>query len=324
MKPRIELQIERHQKEILKYSSFIALGFGAAVSIINKEMAILAPILAMPFAVDAIATKKFLNERKKNKTQLFAYKPFFKKSLSKWMKEYLNDSENLTEKKYKLIFLNLWAKHKQIPIDMIFNKDVISELSDELIKKGETSYSLKDMFYGSSVIPLLIKLQKLEIVPNKFWEEDKNNAKKITIAKKIYEEFAEIGMAGKMLIAGQDFNVLLQLQDYKFSELDFNFIKQYLEDSKEIKKEIYSINYITPYIDDTIETINKIISYEDNITNLNILSNYCENMKNKGYAPMMEQVKELQKAINVKFEYLNMSQELNIEKVPIHKKTNKI
>jgi len=307
MKPQIELEIEKQKKDILKYSSFLILGLEGITTVITKEISPLIPLLAAPVIVDILAIKNILNEKKRNKISLMFYKPFFKKNLIKWTQNYLNDSENLTEKKYKLIFLNLWANHKEIPLDIIFDKKIISDLSNELIQKKETAYSLEDMFYMN--FSLVMRAQNKEIIPKTFLDEDNNNLNKKKIAKKIYKEFEDIGMAAKAFITGKEISFLLDMQDYRFNENDFVFINEYIKDNP--TKDIYSINYLNPYLNDTINTLNKVISNEDNINNLNTLKNYCENMKEKDHDSMMEQVQELEKSLNVKFEYVNMKKELS-------------
>ncbi len=322
-KPQIELQIEKNKKEIIKYSSFLILGMEATTALITKNISLLIPVLALPMVVDSLAINNLLDEKKRKKIGLFFYKPLFKKNLNKWTKNYLDNSESLTEKKYKLIFLNLWAKHKEIPFENVFDKKEISDLSRELIDSGETSLSMQRMFYDNT-ISIHQQLLKRDVTPKNFFDEDKNTPQKIDIAKRVYEEFSNIGLAAKTLITGKDFSFLLELQNYKFNEIDFDYIKQYLDNIKEENKEIYSITYINPYIDSTIDAINKIVASEENIDNLKLLQKYCDNMTQRDHTPMMQQVQELQKSLNTKFNYLNMGMELNNEKVLTSKKPNKI
>jgi hypothetical protein len=239
----------------------------------------------------------------------------------KWTKSYLDKSQNLTEKKYKLIFLKLWTEHKNIPLEKLFDKSQILHLSDELIEKKETSHFIERLFFEKA--SLIMQLSNLEVNPTKFLNEDRIYPQKINIAKKVYEEFSEIGLAAKTFITGNDCSFLLEIQDFKFNETDYEFIKNYIDESQKTKNDIYSIRFINPYSDNTVKALQKVIEYEDNLDNLMLLNNYCELIEQKDYTKSMVQVQEFKKIIDKKFDYIEMSKEMNKQDIG-KKNRNKI
>jgi hypothetical protein len=315
-KPKIEKQIAKQGKDLIKYSSFITLGVSSLSAIMNLEPAIVIPFLTVTISTgafligtDAWAIKGFLNDRKKFKSELLVYKPIFKEKFNAWLANYLNESQNLTEKKYKLIFLSLWAKHKEIPLENLFDKSQILRISDELINKGETSHSIWHMFFEPS--SLLRQVSNSEVTPIKFLDEDQKYPKKITIAKNIHEEFAEMGLAAKAFITGIDCSFLLEIQEFKFNETDYKFIKKFINDFENSEKEIYPIKFINPYSDNTINTLHKVIDYENNWDNLMLLDNYFKLIDKKDYTKYMDQIPKIKKIFNNKLDYIKLNEELN-------------
>jgi hypothetical protein len=311
--PKIENQIKVQEKKALKLGAFISLGLSAAATTIEPAIALLIPFVAIHVISDVVGVELFLNDHKKEK---WFTSNIFKKKLNNWFENYIKNSETLTEQKYKAIFFSLWLKHKEIPLNDLIDSQQIKNLAEELLVNKETVYYLPNAFQDN--VPYATKLTKKEINLEKFLEEDKKNPRKINIAKKVYEEFSHMGLAAKLFVTGKDFSHLLYLQDYKFSDDDYELIKKFTTELK-IDAKTYSILYLNAYSQNTINAVHQLINYENSLDNLKILNSYCEQLEEKGYAKNMEHASELKKTLNSKINYLNMEKEIGNNKTNLNK-----
>lgn len=194
--------------------------------------------------------------------------PFYKKVFKKWFDNYIDSSENLTEKKYKIIFIKLWLDEKYLSLYNLYDdKQKIEKLNEEMKKSKETSFNIKDIFEN-----------EMEIWSQDFLNEDikDNKIENLMIAKKVYKDFKSMGILGNNFFYWtlDAFRICFYLQDYTLTPQDINNIQNDIENRNKKNKDIllyennneqlhYNINKLLD--NNSIETLSKIMKMFENI-----------------------------------------------------------
>ncbi len=290
--PEVEKKLKKQRNGLIKLTAF--LGIGLTVASIQKlgfsGVSLVSPLFIL--GVETYQFHKMIGNNKEWKRNAGLFTKFFmKRGFNKWMKNYFNDSEDMTEQKYKAIFLGLWLRQRNLKYETLVEYDnkVVHELSNKLVTNKETSYSVLDITnehdYNTLYSIPIRKSQpsntqsKLATLKD-FLEEDFGNTKAINTAKKVYQEYKNNGFIINFLDRNlEDFLSCMYLQDYKLEEKDYETIKTLME---KIKKEHNSWGLshgfkmgVFSFVDkEEINTFNKIIENENNISNLNLLKDF--------------------------------------------------
>jgi hypothetical protein len=322
-KPEIESFFTKQKTTIRNNIAF--LGVGAGALLFNQYVNWVTPIVIgaiVPMIIDLKETKNLVDNKPYPNGSRFTF--FLNKSLGKWLNKYINGSDNLIEKKYKVLFLHLWAEHKETSIDDIVysNPDLFKELSHSLIKEGLTKYNLFEMLIDSSKS---VDLNGDRVVVKDFFAEDLNNPERVAIAKKVFEEYKDIGLIGKSFLRRSNYDALLYLQHNKFSNMDYGVIKKYTEDlengeyHESVNYAPSSINF-SRYPDVVKETMEILVNNESNLNNLQILKKYYDTMIELyklcrlGIDTPVQELEKIQDFIENKIEYLELGNELDTQK----------
>ena len=307
--PKIEEHINKKSNRVKSVVAFIGLGSGAMAA--THGLPGLAGLgFIIPMALDAYTMHNLLNGKRGFKTRLALYEPIFKTSMKKWIKKYVNEPENILEKKYRAIFLNAWLNSKFLKLDDVSDiyAEPFEDLSNELKKKGLTKYHL-DMLFNPYSESQSEKVYGEKINFNFFINEDKNNPEKVAIAKKVYcEEYSEIGLAAKQFLRNRDCDGLLMLQDYKFTSIDYSLIETYINEPQKESDNFFKTTIITDEIDVILP---KIVEQENDIKKLKILGNYCHKVLTTEEIIDDSTLKSMQTVIKSKIDYIELSTEMN-------------
>jgi hypothetical protein len=317
--PQIEKQIKKRGHLIVACTSFLGLGMTAISAVTATPLVTTMLInIVSPLILDFIAIETMLNKGKlPMNTNLLT--DHFKTNIKKLINDYIENSENITEKKYKVACLALWTKYKEIDFNKIASQHMFLELSGEINKENMTN----------SIFPLYGLFEKdindiksmfgVEPSVKTFLKDDADDSWKINIAKKVYEEYSELGMAAKAFLNRNDFMGLLMIQDYKFSSKDYSLIEKYLENAqKGIEQHDKSFRTVELYSDTTKEALTKIIEAEDNIKHLEIIKRYCSEILCKSSLEIFASLAD--KKIN----YIEMNKDLDTKDSPIKPKKVKL
>lgn len=177
------------------------------------------PILA----VSAAGTIVFLLE---GLAQKYQNKPFdFKKHIfsnlyhtkfNKWFSEYIENSETLTEKKYKLIFSSFLFNEKKNLDLRIFDSHakLFKKIESELKSKNE-DVDLVSIFYDN------ISQSIVEDLKNDLLDNEKSKS-----INKVFNDFQHLGLLGKNItfMSSNVFKFLSLVQNYSLSDNDFKQI----------------------------------------------------------------------------------------------------
>lgn len=308
--PKIEQQINKKSNRVK--SVFAFMGLGSAALAASYGWAGFAGIgFMIPVAFDTYTMNNLLKEKQGFKTNLLFYELIFKKSMKNWIEKYVNEPEDILEKKYRVIFLNLWLSHKRLKLDNISDRffEHFEDISSDLIKKGLSKYPLELLFneYGLSKS----KEYYGEIIDaNFFINEDKNDSKKLTIAKKVYEEYSEIGMAAKQFLRNNACDGLLMLQDYKFTSTDYKVIQDYINTPKHEGFDLFSLTMV---LDEVERVLPKIIEVENDTSQLKILGKYCHKVLTEKELIDNSKMKSMEVLIKRKIDYLELVSEIEIK-----------
>jgi hypothetical protein len=319
-KPQIQTFFEQQKKSISNKIAF--LGIGAGAILFNKHLNWIAPIIIgaiIPMVVDLKEVNDLIKNKSYESGTRFTF--FLNKSLKKWTDKYINSSDSLVDKKYKTLFLQLWCEHKETSFDDIIysNSQLFKDLSQSLISEGITKNNLFEMMIDSSKS---VGSNGERVVIKDFFLEDLNNPERLAIAKKVFEEYQDIGLIGKSFLRRSNYDALLHLQNYKFSEQDYEIIKKHTEDLENGKNHFAislahsSINYHR-YQDLNNEIANRLIDAEDNPNKLKILNRYYDilikRVANEAYTTdsYLKLFNETNEYIKAKIDYLELSNEVN-------------
>jgi hypothetical protein len=262
------------------------------------------------------------------KTSLLFYEPIFKSSMKKWIIKYVNEPDNLFEKKYRIIFMKLWLSHKRLDLDNISDQffEHFENVSSELVKKGLSKYPL-DMLFNKYTESKSKEYFGEQINANFFINEDKNDPEKVEIAKKVYQEYADIGIAGKQFLNNNACDGLLMLQDYKFTSTDYVLIENYINQPPIGDFGLFSDSLII--VSEIEKILPKIIEAENDPSKLQILHNYCNYLLTNKEIIDNSTIKSIESTIKRKIDYIDLKSEIDIkedlnQETPQRVKRNKI
>jgi hypothetical protein len=305
-KPNIEKEIKKQGNIIAGVGAFLGLGATAISAATASPLTTLMLCGAMtPFFIDII-TLKFLIEKPKilHHDIWFLDKPF-KKNINKWISKYLDNSQNLTEKKYKVGCLSLWMRHEGINVNKIMNTGIFKKLSEELVIKEEVEKYIPLQYLFGEQRDSIKNIFGVDPSVQTFLEYDKNEPYKLEIAKNVYKEYSKIGMAAGAFLNRTNFEELLILQDYKFTKEDYSTIKVYLENFKnDGEKHPIEFQTMKLYSPETEEILIKLIENENNIDHLEILNRYCSEILAKS------RLEQFSKVIDKKIDYIELNGQL--------------
>jgi hypothetical protein len=310
--PKIEERVLQKRNNIAFTSAFFGLGAGIFVATCGLS-AIHLLMVAIPLGIDVYTLSNLGNENRKYKTGLSLYEPFFKLGMSRWVKNYLKKSDNLIEKKYKAVFLHSWLKYKKLSIDDLVYPGfkAFDELFYDLKSKKLSNYLL----YSSAA-----KWSSTSL--SEFLHDDKNHPERLEIAKKVYQEYSNVGMAGNAFLENEDFNSYLLLQDNKFTKKDYEVIDACPIISND--HPMFRVD-IVEYPEESKNALKTIIENEHNLNNLNILKKFCiKKLKQADeLIDKVNSIKDFKELLEIKIEYIELGKELGLENNKANKK-NKI
>jgi hypothetical protein len=323
-KPGIEKEFKKNGNLISGCGAFLGVGIGAVAATTMSPLFMVMTVGAMtPLLTDVIGIKLLVSKKGFVHKTSFLYKPF-KKMMKKWIDNYIENSDSLTEKKYKVACLSLWVQHKELDLNQIGDLSMFRALSEELDAKNERKaiFPLFHMFYKDQ---LDTKNQYgVEATIDSFLNADKYEPEKIEIAKKVYSEYSNLGIAAENFLNRNNFEGPLKLQDYKLTPQDYEVIKQYKGPNLKALMDSTKL-----YSQEAVDTMKKIIDVEDNTDNLKILQNYCVSisMQVQGFTRIPTNFNIFPKIIETKISYLKLHKELphkDNDSSPITKRKIKI
>jgi hypothetical protein len=248
----------------------------------------------------------------------------YKKKFGQWLPTYLEQSENLTEKKYKLLFIHalLEDKHAYIYSMIPESSALMENIEKELIDSNETKLKITDLFpidpfkgtnayHPSKIIRYYKSSEDDESSFLKdFFNEDNDNPEKLVIARKVYNDFENLGLVGNALINDRIFNIelLLKMQNFKLNNTD---IKKIQERTSLIGA---NVTKLFPPICTNEDVLNKIIFNEDNISNLKAIQDFYSIQSQLIHSSLYEDdfsFDDFNNTIKTKIDYLTLSKEMN-------------
>lgn len=171
-----------------------------------------------------------LNPKRFDFNSLF-FNASYQKAFFKGVKSYIDNSENLKEKQYKIALLNLWCTKNKINIKEHYDSKIneyFNNLYEDFIQKLPP-YKYKNY-------SIYIDSKKIEV--ESFFSNIEFNIENKNILKKAYHDMKEEGILTYSLFncSTKTFNLLLDLQDGKLSNKD----KQDLANLKKMTNMFYS------------------------------------------------------------------------------------
>jgi hypothetical protein len=246
-----------------------------------------------------------------------------KNNFRKWVHSYLNNSENLTEKKYKLIFISIYMRKHHHYIDNILDKEdtLITDISKEIIENNESKFNIDSLFNKNpfnEINVYLINTKTRSISIEDIVNEDQNNPEKLAIAQKIYNSFAKIGILGEAIMNNwESTQYLLEMQNFKLNNADIKKFEEQLAKTKYDNNGLM-LNISRFPVYRNIDNLTKLIINEDDTEVLSMLKQFYFNntyTARMEYDPFNYQEKAIeinqaiQDALNTKIEYLEIKNE---------------
>lgn len=247
----------------------------------------------------------------------------YRKKFGQWLPNYLEQSESLTEKKYKLLFIYALLHDKESYIYSIIpeSSTLIKNIETELIENNETKLKITELFpenqikilmaYHHSRIDKYYKNSKNDdsLFFSDFIDEDKINPEKSVIARKVYKDFSNLGLLGNAIINDSIhyIELLLEMQNFKLNNLDVEKIKQRLSIIENTKKPLVE----PPFCTDEV-LLEKLILNEDYIVGLKELQKFYS-YKSKIHLYMNEDefsFYNVDKLIETRINYLTLAKEM--------------
>lgn len=302
---KVEKQINKINNKEIAFGSFALIGATGLLAGIPALSTLIIPTL--PFLISGLITKHKLNNNKSYALNNSYIGYFYKRAFKKWVNNYFDSTNDLTEKKYKFICLTAWFSHKRIDandlLDSLDNK--MEEVALELLKKKETKYHLGKLLHKSH----LNNDERLDFID--LFEEDSNNYEKLQKAKKVYAEFSDYGMLGEnfRFWSVGELPLLMELQDYKLTAQDIIYIKNYTKKAEEQNKKGFHLPGEDIYLDDkSQEMLEKLIAKTDNKEHLLVLKDYFKAVEITVFNSMEENY--YPNLIDKKINYLSLSEKI--------------
>lgn len=295
--PAIESKLKNQRDKLVGLTGFLGVGLGVAsiTTLGLSGLTLLSPLVVLGF--ESYYFNKMIkdNQEYKRNAGLFT-RPFLKKSLKNWIKDYIEEAPTDVEKKYKSLFLGLWLNQRKLSFGTLleYDKQYLEELNDRLINQGVTNFSILDItrenkYSGNfnKVTHHISKTMNVEKISSHatledFVKEDIKNITNISVGKKVYQEYSKQGLASKFLTNNLDnFLSCMFFQDYKLSDVDYKNIKEITDKSSKNNK-IWMKSYQSLkehfyfFDDNKISLFELIIDNEQKEENLNILRSFLK------------------------------------------------
>jgi hypothetical protein len=233
--------------------------------------------------------KKYITREEKKIYSLFNAN-FYEKSniekLESWLfYNYFDNSNNLTEKKYKLAVLSLVLAQKRVYLaSMPLIDDIVQDISKELIDNKETVINLHEIFevetdFGFFGMAYLMRqprqIKGVELIPQ-LLSEDNHDVEKINISKKAYKKFSCLGLLAEAFTdMKSNIYLMMEFQDNKFNTEDINVLKKFIQKVTDPSYDkYYSVLLRLEYWD-------QLILNENSSDNLKIFKQIFENDKSE-------------------------------------------
>jgi hypothetical protein len=233
--------------------------------------------------------KEYITREEKKIYSLFNAN-FYEKSniekLESWLfYNYFDNSNNLTEKKYKLAVLSLVLAQKRVYLaSMPLIDDIVQDISKELIDDKETAINLHEVFeveidFGFFGMAYLMRqprqIKGIELI-SQLLSEDNHDVEKINISKKAYKNFSCLGLLAEAFTdMKSNIYLMMEFQDNKFNSGDINVLKKFIQKVTDPSYDkYYSVLLRLEYWD-------QLILNENSSDNLKIFKQIFENDKNE-------------------------------------------
>lgn len=300
----LEKRIRNLNKKHLSIGAFSALSLGA----LTIHPALLSSLMLMPFVVGGLVD--YVNFKKDNKNSFSGiFENKYHQLITNWLEEYVTDSKNLTEKKYKLIFASLYLQSKGIYLNHYYNLDhFLIKVNEQLVNKNEIAFEIINLFNPISTVSI-----------NRFVEND--NIVKKDIAQKVAKDFEQVGLLGDHIfsfLTSEQSMFLLKFQDYKLTAQDKAVLRKKIDNF--FKKGKTTMGFTGLLTSDIDEIITPIIMNENDKNSLILYKKFFpiffNSQKDKDY---------IHENIDKKMNYFTLDEKLTIKNsVKSHKSTNKI
>jgi hypothetical protein len=243
------------KKQAVLAGSFLAMGLTAFMATsIPASISLVPAILSVPLLIMSLATHFHLKSNNGLALNGSFFQSSYKKKFQKWLTGYIDESQSHTETKYKIIFTSMWMRARKLNTHDVFEiqDTLLEKVANQMLHTKETSLDLFSLFLTDS------KVSSMD-----FFEEDKDFHKKRAIAKKVYQDFENVGLVGKhfMYWSASEMLCLIPLQDYKLNSQDIKEIKfltkRNLKTPKPFNHSLLftelTINYCVKIINENIE-----------------------------------------------------------------------
>lgn len=251
----------------LSISSLVAIG--ATSLILNFPIA--GTILlcsSLPSLMLGLYTRKELNKKENMNLNLLSYGiqgVIHKKAFHQWLVNYVENSSSLTERKYKILLMEIYFKHTDLNRhELILNYTptyrYLNKVCQELMDKKETNINLMNIIKEHKDLDYILLLN-----------EDLPHPEKIAIGKEVLKEYNEVGLLGKSFNnwCNEALPFLMVMQDYQLNKKDIFYIKKLCEKEKLTQSDIL-INF--EYDKKYYQNIDKIIESNCSTEQINALS----------------------------------------------------
>lgn len=202
--------------QLLGLSAFATLGTGALLSV-NSAFLVLLLISGLTLFSELVTNYRIRKQRHDSTISSFLTFKYTNDFLA-WSEKYIEQSDNLTEKKYKALFCFIWVSHHS---SLMFShhpieKTHFAQLAKNLIEHKNTHYDILKAYHDRDINYL------------HFLKEHPDD---LVIAQKIFQDFELEGLAGKSFQSWHSgaLSFLLLIQEYRLRANDIKAIESSLK-----------------------------------------------------------------------------------------------
>lgn len=265
----LEESLKAVNNKHLSLLGFVGVG-AAALLAVSPVLGMFPAIGVLPFTIMTLVTRYRLN----NDLQFAVSGDEYSKKFNNTLDEYIDNSENITEKKYKFLLSQIFLQHKNIKYHelRLHNNEKIDQLEDEIIHTKESS------LYANILFGEYVRESRGTTPPGfiDFIDEDIHHPNKIDIAKKVYKDYADMGIIGKNFLTSAwgmtEFCAVLQ--DYTLSSNDIKHIEALAKMDKSYLNHLYDGSLLVSNNEMYIKIIN------NNKEHASLFKNLLSNLNN--------------------------------------------
>lgn len=208
------------------------------------------------------------------------FKKLYQEKFANWFEDYVSNSKNLTEQKYKVLFTTMWFENQNLAFREFTNNnnETLNDINRKLLESGDIQKSL------TSFVENIDSTNKLSEYLD-FMENDIDNEEKMSVAREVYKDFEHFGWLGKNIkyLTKGITPTLLTIQNNQFTKEDYQEIvlltkKMEIERAKPKTYDYYLGNKIREneiFVNkDFPVTISKILEELKDKEKINILKNF--------------------------------------------------